>query len=231
MIKLAGAFCPREMLTRAECRSHYAERHGPLVRSVVSFSRHVIRYTQHDCGEMSPPIAPIDDAICGITQLWFKDLAALRAAYQEPEYIKIIRPDEHRFVHLSKSLIVIGDETSPLPGGNDTPVRVFRFLSVAARCNDSDFTSFRREIYAPAIAADECLSALLAGYTQTQTVSKSENPFEGAPMYHALDEFRLHRVDDLAPFLQREGDIALRLNVAHYADNPTCLVTNSRRVI
>jgi hypothetical protein len=177
------------------------------------------------------PAAPPEGTICGITQLWFKDLATVRAAYQEPEYLRIIRPDEHRFVNLSRALIVIGDETSPISGGDDSPHRVFRFMSVASLCSDSDFVRFRKEIYAGAIAGDEGLAAILAGYTQIHTASKDENPFEGAPMYDALDEFRLNRMDDLAQFLQLESRIALRLNVAHYIGVPICLVTNCRRII
>src|ERR1700722_1759887 len=97
MIKLSGAFFRRPDISSAECVSHYAKTHGPLLRETPELRRHVHRYSQHDRID-APAVSGSDPDICGVTQLWFDDVAALLTFYGEPRYLAVLRPDEDRFI-------------------------------------------------------------------------------------------------------------------------------------
>jgi hypothetical protein len=231
MIKLAGAFFRRPDLSRSDCIRHYREQHGKVVRETANFRRHVDSYTQHDRIEVSASLAPTDEAICGVTQLSYRDVAALSAAFNEPDYSKFIRPDEHRFVDLARSLIVIGEQTSPVPGGAEAPVRLFRFLTVAQRSLERELREFRKNVYGPSIQ-DE-LSPLLAGYVQVAALSRDANPIQGSSTVDGLDEFRFRHVDDIALFVENEASLSARLCLGELLvrDKIAEIATNYRVVI
>jgi len=216
VIKLIGAFSKRRELSRADCLAHYRERHGPLIRDTREFGRHINRYLQYDRADVEEFNAENPD-VCGVSQVWFADLTALRAAFAEPAYMDTIRPDEVRFSDLATPMIVIGSETTPLYGGDDAPVRLFRFLH-SASTDENDFFNFRQENYAPAIMKDAELAPLIAGYVQTRGLANDDNPFESAPTFAALDEFRFRELRDVNAFLERDADLSRRLDSMRYID-------------
>jgi uncharacterized protein (TIGR02118 family) len=230
-IKLAGAFFRRPDMTREQCLRHYRENHGPLVRNTPQFRSHVEKYVQHDRIDCAVPVADADEAICGVTQLWYRDLASFSTAFATPDYSAVIRPDEHRFVDLSRSLIAIGQESAALPGGDDAPLRLFRFLSRKPDANEADFADFRRA-YAVAAARDSKLTSSLAGYVQIEALPADVNPFEGAPSYAGLDEFRFTAAADITEFLRIEAAFAERLGARRFLDpnRSTELIANFRVV-
>lgn len=99
MIKLTAALSPRPGWTVPEWLIHYRERHAPLTAAVTNFTRHGVRYLQNYA--LHAPDVPAfpdrDDSKVAVTELWFEDVAAIRAAYSEPDYFKYLRTDELRF--------------------------------------------------------------------------------------------------------------------------------------
>lgn len=206
MIKLAGAFFKRPQDSRADCRRHFGERHGPLVRSTEPFARHVAAYVQHDGLDLPPPEDP-DGEPCGVSQIWFRSIEDLRKAFAEPIYMSRIRPDELRFVDLDRGLIIVGTEIAWGEWNLDVPIRLFRFMCAADDVGLEGLEAFRREVYAPALAADAEIRKVLVGHAQTFSVSQDDNPFAAAPTYDGQDEFSFRDVEDVTRFLAREREI------------------------
>ena len=92
-------------------RRYWTEQHGPLVLSVPEFMRHIRRYVQcyprlNDWAEF-PGVEPDYD---GIAELWADSFDALKAAFSEPRYLELIRPDEAKFADLASCRFLVCDE-------------------------------------------------------------------------------------------------------------------------
>ncbi len=46
----------------------------------------------------------------GIAELWFDDVESMNAAFNEPRYLEIIRPDELKFVDLERCMSFVSEE-------------------------------------------------------------------------------------------------------------------------
>ena len=96
-------------LTRSEFNTYWLNNHGPLVRSVPEFMRHVRKYVQCHLVAATSPFggeAPYD----GVAELWFDNAEDIARAFNEPRYLEIIRPDELKFVDISNCISVIAEE-------------------------------------------------------------------------------------------------------------------------
>lgn len=108
MIKLT-AFLPRvPSMTREEFISHHREIHAPLLRD-NPFARSLVkRYEQaHNIGATVPGITLPDHYFDGIAELWFDSLEDLSKFYTGEQYLSVIRPDELRFIDLSRIVAMI----------------------------------------------------------------------------------------------------------------------------
>lgn len=114
MVKLIACAKRKPGITREEFSRYWRDNHGPLVRSVPEFIRHVRKYVQ--C-HIVPSPAPLrtNAEIDGIAELWFDSLSELNQAFNEPRYLEIIRPDERKFVDLKNSFSFITEEV-PIHG-------------------------------------------------------------------------------------------------------------------
>ena len=100
-LKLLSFVRRRPELTHEAFCDYWLNTHGPLVRGTTAFSRHLRRYVQSHClPEMERRLsdgAP-QGGFDGVVELWFDSRADMKAAFSEPDYLTIIRPDEDRFV-------------------------------------------------------------------------------------------------------------------------------------
>jgi hypothetical protein len=75
--------------------------------------RHVRKYVQYHCDPHGPkggsPFGGSAD-YDGVGELWFDSREAMKAAFDEPRYLEVIRPDELEFLDLEKCLVFIADE-------------------------------------------------------------------------------------------------------------------------
>lgn len=103
----------KQGMSREEFSRYWFERHGPLVKSVPEFMRHVQKYIQYHpapgsnaAGSLFGDITDYD----GVGEIWFDSREAMNAALSEPRYLEIIKPDEREFIDLEGCLSFIGDE-------------------------------------------------------------------------------------------------------------------------
>lgn len=101
MIALIVAAKRRPDLSREEFEDHWLNRHGQLVLSVPEFARHLKRYVLYPYASEAAGEALVlggGSDYDGVGELWFESHAAMIAAFNEPRYLEIIRPDEDRFL-------------------------------------------------------------------------------------------------------------------------------------
>lgn len=190
-INLAGAFFRRADRTVEQCQRHYVENHGPLICDTGDFSGDVLSYTQHRRIDLPGFVAP-DPDLAGVSQLLFRDLAAIRDAFASPGYKDRIYPDEVRLADLDRSCVVIGPIETVIAGGEDAPFRLFRFARAGA--------GGHRRAHAEAIA--KALSPLVAGYSQTFSLAGEDNPW--ASPFDGHDELRFDNAEQTRAFLREE---------------------------
>ena len=101
MIALIVAAKRHPDLTRAEFEDYWLNRHGPLVLSVPEYMRHVKRYVicpRDSESEGQALVLGGDSDYDGVGELWYESHAEMVAAFNEPRYLEIIRPDEDKFL-------------------------------------------------------------------------------------------------------------------------------------
>ena len=109
MIKLTICAVRKFGMSHEEFDSYWRDVHGPLVKSVGEFTRHIRRYVQCHGIPSAIPLGgegPYD----GIAELWFDDVASIELAFNEPRYLEVIKPDERKFVDLDSCVSYISEE-------------------------------------------------------------------------------------------------------------------------
>src|ERR1700758_5287423 len=109
MVKLIICVKRKTGMSRKEFDAYWQNQHGPLVKSVPEFMRHVRKYVQCHIVESSAPLgvaAPYD----GGAELWFGSLGGRCRGFKGQRYLGIIRPDEHKFAELSDCISFVTNE-------------------------------------------------------------------------------------------------------------------------
>jgi uncharacterized protein (TIGR02118 family) len=109
MIKYIICATRKAGMTREEFSAYWRHQHGPLVKSVPEFMRHVRKYVQCHLVGGAVPLGAAGD-YDGVAELWFDSVDELVSAFNEPRYLEIIRPDERKFVDLNKCISFITEE-------------------------------------------------------------------------------------------------------------------------
>lgn len=99
VVKLVALLRRKPELTDAEFIEHWRDRHGPLIRDTPTIAQHILRYEQHARYSDSPWAG--SDGVDGVAVQWFKNYAAWEAFLAEPDYARLIAPDEARFLDTS----------------------------------------------------------------------------------------------------------------------------------
>ena len=101
MIALVVAAKRRADLTREQFEDYWLNRHGQLVLSVPEFAQYLKRYVLYPYDREAEGQALVlggESEYDGVGELWFENHAAMVAAFNEPRYLEIIRPDEDLFL-------------------------------------------------------------------------------------------------------------------------------------
>ena len=114
MVKLIISAKRKPGITHEEFGRYWRENHGPLVKSVPEFIRHVRKYVQCHIVSNSAPLGARSDCD-GVAELWFDDLDELNRAFNEPRYLEVIRPDELKFADIANCVSIVTEEV-PIHG-------------------------------------------------------------------------------------------------------------------
>jgi uncharacterized protein (TIGR02118 family) len=109
MIKYIICATRKAGMTREEFSAYWRHQHGPLVKSVPEFMRHVRKYVQCHLVKDAVPLGAAG-TYDGVAELWFDSPEDLVKAFNEPRYLEIIRPDELKFVDLGKCISFVTEE-------------------------------------------------------------------------------------------------------------------------
>lgn len=96
MIKLVYCITRRAGMSVEEFSRYWQEVHGPIGRRIPGLRRLVQSHPVPHPDDMRPP------AFDGMAELWFDDLAAVRAAQQSPEW-RTSSEDESNFIDHSRT--------------------------------------------------------------------------------------------------------------------------------
>jgi uncharacterized protein (TIGR02118 family) len=109
MVKLIICATRKPGMSHEEFSAYWRQKHGPLVKSVTEFSRHVRRYVQCHLAKTAVPFGTAGD-YDGVAELWFDSIESAAAAFREPKYLEVIRPDERKFLDLQKCISFVTEE-------------------------------------------------------------------------------------------------------------------------
>ena len=109
MVKLTICAVRKSGMSHEEFDRYWRDVHGPLVKSVEEFTRHIRRYVQCHGIASATPLGS-EGQYDGIAELWFDDVASMELAFNEPRYLEVIKPDERKFVDLDKCVSYISEE-------------------------------------------------------------------------------------------------------------------------
>jgi len=118
MITLIVAAKRRADLTIEQFNHHWLSVHAPLVISVSEFSRYLRKYALYPYAPNPAGGALVlgqGSSYDGVGELWFESRADMEAAFSEPRYLEIIRPDEDRFLDRDACLSFVTEEHIMIP--------------------------------------------------------------------------------------------------------------------
>jgi uncharacterized protein (TIGR02118 family) len=142
MIKLAVLLKRKQGMSFDEFDRYWDGPHGDLVVGIPEFTRHVRRYSQSHIidptygGEgMAWKRADFD----GIAEVWFDNLEAMTAAFNEQRFIEIVGPDDQKFIDTASTSIMVTHELEKIPLNGRPGVKL---SVVIRRRSDMTFAEF-----------------------------------------------------------------------------------------
>lgn len=110
MIKFTILLKRRPTLSHEQFVAHHKDKHAALFMSMPVVQETVRRYVQqHALPVTLPGMPPVK--YDGVTELWFDDIDALAKCFMDPEYLRVIRPDEESFLDVHGCDFIVSDET------------------------------------------------------------------------------------------------------------------------
>lgn len=113
MITMIVCVRRKKGISREEFSRYWHDKHAPLVLSTPEFMQYVRKYVQYHfapgqaaAGSLFGDISDYD----GVGEIWFDSREAMNAALNEPRYLEIMRPDEHKFIDLEGCLSFVAEE-------------------------------------------------------------------------------------------------------------------------
>ena len=99
MVKFTILLRKRQDLTHEEFVQYHRTQHAPLFMSIPAVQQHVRRYVQGHGQSLNLPGLP-PPAYDGTTELWFDAPEDIAKVFTDAEYLRVIRPDEAKFLDL-----------------------------------------------------------------------------------------------------------------------------------
>lgn len=202
MIKLVCFFRRKPGLSREEFHRHWLENHGPLIAENPSLAQHLVRYEQNhrleaDYDRRDP------GNFDGATVQWMESMKSFQAFVAEPDYARLIAPDEARFIDRSSlTLIFTRREQIKKDGGAaaaQAPAKLLGLLKRRSDLTPEAFHAHWAEQHAPLVlGASEFERHMLAYHQNPRHPNDYARDLDGARGYDGLAEVWFDTVDAFA---------------------------------
>jgi uncharacterized protein (TIGR02118 family) len=110
MLILLGFYKRKPGLTLEEFQRHWREIHGPLIAAIPDIDRYIKRYVQHHFVPSTgwPCVGALE--YDGFSEVWYASVEARKALHALPYHREIMVPDEHKFVDMEATRLLMLDE-------------------------------------------------------------------------------------------------------------------------
>ena len=110
MIKLIVAIKRRQGMSPEAFHDYWRTTHAELVQSIPAARRYIRRYVQahtlpqaYEQGEV---------AFDGTAELWFDSVEDQQAFFSDPDYLRVVKPDESRFADMERTVFFLTEEAT-----------------------------------------------------------------------------------------------------------------------
>ncbi|KAF4435248.1 Dimeric alpha+beta barrel [Fusarium acutatum] len=111
IVRITFLLRKRDVVTYEQFHKYWSEEHPKIWLSVPIVKQNLVKYSQFHADEKldlsatgMPPVAPFD----GAATMWAKSLEDLHAIFSDPEYNRIVVPDEEKFLKRSEAVPIVG---------------------------------------------------------------------------------------------------------------------------
>ena len=202
MIKLVCFFRRKPGVSRDEFHRHWLENHGPLIAENPSLAQHLVRYEQNH--RMDADYAREDPGdFDGATVQWMESMKSFQAFVAEPDYGRLIAPDEARFIDRSSiTLIFTREEQIKKDGGtavSSAPAKLLGLLRRRADIGPEAFHEHWANRHAALVTGTPEFDRHILAYHQNPRHPRDyARDLEGAPGYDGLAEVWFETADAFA---------------------------------
>ena len=109
MVKFSIFLRKRTDMSYEEFVHYHKTIHAKLFTSLKVVKEHVIKYVQCHALPVSIPGFP-EMYYDGITEIWFNEEAAIAKVFNADEYVRLVRPDEEKFIAINECGFLITKE-------------------------------------------------------------------------------------------------------------------------
>ncbi|KAH7227137.1 uncharacterized protein BKA55DRAFT_626588 [Fusarium redolens] len=111
IVRITFLLRKRDDITHEQFHKYWSEEHPKIWLSVPIVKEKLVKYSQFHVDEKVdlsatglPPVAPFD----GAATMWAKSLEDLHAVFTDPEYNRIVVPDEEKFLKRAEAVPMVG---------------------------------------------------------------------------------------------------------------------------
>ena len=110
MIRLTAMLRRNPALSADEFHAHWRDVHAARILAVPGIGDRVLRYEQHPRVPEAPGQWTGSEGFDGVTVQCYEDLAGFAATIADPEYRRIVGPDERALLDMAGSVYLLTDE-------------------------------------------------------------------------------------------------------------------------
>lgn len=110
MIRLTALLRRNPALSAEEFHAHWRDVHAAKILSVPVVAERVVRYEQHPRVPDAAGHWTGSDGFDGLTLQWYRTLDDFEAMVNDPEYRRVVAPDERYLLDLATSVYLLTDE-------------------------------------------------------------------------------------------------------------------------
>jgi hypothetical protein len=213
MVKLIEVIGRRPDLTHAYFLQHLSTTHLEMVDRVPEFRDRVRRYLQNFLFVDPSALASIQGITVStnadaLIEVWYERFSDMVAAFQEPRYLEILRPDELAFGDVPGAWGVVTDEAVVMErSGFAGLIKFFVFVKRADGISHATFQTRWREVGGQRLMLANAFRTRIGRYVENWV---SQNPAETLPNakpYDLVAELSLDSLQDVAE-LAADRDLA-----------------------